>query len=125
MNGLKRAFVLGKNRDLFFGLPALQYLFSKVDEFTFSERLAKGNVEVQDIKTLAYFIHASLLGGCERKDESPDFTFPDVYDYVSEIVLLGGGDEVLTQVAHAFSESTALKNLSKTQKKSEVGNERA
>ena len=115
MEGLYKANILGKERDIFFGMPAIEYVFEKVD-LSALQSIAGGSFKTSDTKVIAHFIYAGLLGGIERKDAVKDFEFSDVYDLVEHLVLDGDKENILEKVGRAFSESYAVKKLAEANK---------
>lgn len=115
MEGLYKANILGRERDIFFGMPAIEYVFEKVD-LSALQSIANGSFKTSDTKVIAHFIYAGLLGGIERKDEAKDFEFSDVYDLVERMVLDGDKDGLIEKTGRAFSESYAVKKLAEASK---------
>ncbi len=101
--------VLGKNRDIYFGMPAIEYVHEKMPPDYF-ERLSKGEYSSKDIKITAYFVYAGLMGGAERKDESLELTFGDVYDLVEGIYVNGDEQSIIEKTANAYAESAVIKS---------------
>lgn len=118
MEGLYKAYILGRERDIYFGMPAIEYVFEKVD-FAILTKAAE-QFSTSDIKTIAHFVYGGLLGGIERRDESKDFEFGDVYSLTETLFLEGDKEDIITKTGKAFSESYAVKKLAeKTNKKKE------
>lgn len=111
MEGLYTIKLLGKDRDVYFGMPAVEYIYNKIDTSTL-KRIGKGEFNVTDVKTIAHFVYGGLFGGCERRDERLDVAFPDVYSEV-ERIMLEDEHKVLETIGQAFSESATVKYLGK------------
>jgi hypothetical protein len=123
MEGLKRAFILGRERDIYFGMPSIEYVYQKISPDAF-ERIGKGEFFTKDVKVIAHFVYAGLLGGCERKDEAEDFSYGDVYEAVEQILFNGDRKNVMLAVGTAFGESQTVKWASSPSgKKKEVEKE--
>ena len=78
MNGYTEINILGKKRGLKFGALAFEKIGSALDF------IQKAGTEYYSIKLLADVLNAGLVNNCFRKDELPDFTFSDVYDWVED-----------------------------------------
>jgi len=99
---------LGKEHEFFFGMPAVEYVYEKIDGAAFN-RLASGEFHTSDVKVIAHFVYAGLLGAADRRDEAMSLTFGDVYDGVELLLLEGDKDGVMEAVGKAFSESNTVK----------------
>lgn len=121
MEALQRAYLLGRERDIYFGMPAIEYVYEKIPNEAF-QRLGGGEFLTKDLKVIAHFIYAGLMGGAERKDDKLDIEFADVYDEVERIMFEADTNGVMAKVGKAFSESNTVKwSLEKaTSKKKEV-----
>lgn len=108
MEALKQCFIKGKIRDIYFGMPAIEYVYEKIKDHEFM-RLAAGEFKTTDVKIIAHFVFAGLMGGAERKDEVPDFSYSDIYDEVEKMMFDGDTNKVIESVGIAFSESNTVK----------------
>lgn len=121
MEGLHEAFVLGRMRDIYFGMPAIEYVYEKIDATGFA-RMSGGEFKTTDVKTIAHFVYAGIKGGCELNDEREDVAFKDVYAEVECMLMQGDEHGVMTAVGKAFSESNSVKFLTSKPNRSKKKN---
>jgi hypothetical protein len=115
MNGYMKASILGKERGLKFGMPAIEKI-----------TLAVGQKELNglpDTQIIYEMIYWGLWNNCYIKRETPDFDFEHVADWVDENLT---NVELFEQVAECFKSSKAIKaELDKQeQKKSNLTSKR-
>jgi hypothetical protein len=115
MEGLYQAQILGRKRDIYFGMPAIEYVYEKIEPEAFT-RLSSGSFQTTDVKLIAHFVFAGIKGGCELNDEREDVAFRDVYQEVEKMLLHGDEHKVIEAVGKAFSQSNTIKGM--IQKKS-------
>lgn len=112
MEGLKTAQFLGHNREFYYGMPALEYIEEKGVYGAF-QKIGSGSIAATDFKSIVHFVYAGLTGGCEYRDQAPDFTYSDVYAAVEELLMDGDAQGLLPACAQAFAESNTVKYLTK------------
>lgn len=114
MEGLYTVNLFDRQRDIYFGMPAVEYVQTNIDMEAFAKM--KEGFASTSISAIAHLIYAGLMGGAELNGEKLDVAFKQVYGYVESIMFEGDKDGVTEAVGKAFSESTTVKYLSQATK---------
>ena len=123
MEGLRRVEVLGGQRDLYYGMTVIENLDEK-NCFEAIGRIGVGEYFTRDIKVIAHFVYAGLMGGCDRKDEPLEIEYGAVYQWVEQVMVEDAGQSpVFVAAGEAFAESLAVKKAFTNSKKKELVNE--
>lgn len=110
MEGLYTVNVLGRERDVYFGMPAIEYVYQKID-FSVFARMENNEYQSTDLKTLTHFVYGGLYGGCELNDSAMDFGYKDVYVIVEKMAREGDPEGIMEKVSRAFAESSSNKYI--------------
>ena len=119
MNGYAELTILGRKRGLKFGTLAFERLGAALD-------IIEQSGEYYTTKFTADLVYAGLVNNCYRKNEQPDFTYQDVFDFVDDNANDPEVVKELAAVIKAFEQSKPLQDaLEAVNKASEESKKKA
>lgn len=112
-NGIITVKIGGKARTIRFGMFSLEVMMQLFP-------LHKGVVKLKAVE-----IYAGLLNQVEVINESPDFTFHEVFSWVDEMMLEKEGNKILEEIKVCLNESSLYQTIMPptTEKKNESLNQ--
>ena len=103
MNGYAELTILGRKRGLKFGTLAFERLGGALDAIEKSG-------EYYTTAFTADLVYAGLINNCYRKQEEPDFTYEQVFDFVDDNISDPEIVKELSEVINAFESSKPLQD---------------
>lgn len=111
MNGYMKANILGRDRGIKFGMPAIQKIMIAVSD-------KQTNIDIPDTAILYEMIYWGLWNNCYLKREVPDFDFESVCNWVDENIT---NASLFEEIAECFKSSTVIKQtVQEDEKKSHL-----
>ena len=106
--GYIRAYILGEDRGLKFGNLAAENIMVKLTQLGIATGGA--NYSGAMISTIIYW---GLFCNCIAKEETPDFSFEDVMDWVDDVTDEPTPEtaELLTRIVRTYEDSKAAKSV--------------
>jgi len=123
MNGYMNANVLGRNRGIKFGMPAIKQIIMQMPSEEDKEKLSAEDYDFKSTALVYEMLYWGLRNNCQNKKEDPDFTREEVIDWVDQNMLKN--PDFFAQLSEVFASSIAVdaepvKEEVATEKKSKI-----